>query len=74
MKEQEEIRFEQRLASGELQDAANGLYSFKPSIGNATKVLKHTRPKRLAESSQQQLHRMIYEVKLTIELYSKYLT
>ncbi|OQR85472.1 hypothetical protein ACHHYP_11799 [Achlya hypogyna] len=33
---------------------------FQPCIGNAEKVLQHTRPKRLTESTPEQLYRMAY--------------
>ncbi|OQS04569.1 hypothetical protein THRCLA_03201 [Thraustotheca clavata] len=33
---------------------------FQPCIGNAEKVLQHTRPKRLTESTPEQLYRMTY--------------
>ncbi|KDO34265.1 hypothetical protein SPRG_19088 [Saprolegnia parasitica CBS 223.65] len=44
-----------------LEEKVNAIEKpFQPCIGNAEKVLKHTRPKRLTESTPQQLYRMTY--------------
>ncbi|EQC34530.1 hypothetical protein SDRG_07858 [Saprolegnia diclina VS20] len=44
-----------------LEEKVNAIEQpFQPCIGNAEKVLKHTRPKRLTESTPEQLYRMTY--------------
>ncbi|KAK1944448.1 hypothetical protein P3T76_004360 [Phytophthora citrophthora] len=45
-----------------------GKLTFKPDIGNAEGVLKHLRPERSAESSQQKLYRLTYNDQREVEL------
>ncbi|KAG1692137.1 hypothetical protein DVH05_025757 [Phytophthora capsici] len=46
----------------------NGKFTFKPDIGNAEGVLKHLRPDRCTESSQQKLYRLTYNDQREVEL------
>ncbi|RHZ10854.1 hypothetical protein DYB31_003270 [Aphanomyces astaci] len=57
---QMEQKFEAKLALEERIQAEEK--PFQPCIGNSNQVLQYTRPKRLVESTQAQLHRMTYEV------------
>ncbi|KUF98590.1 Beta-secretase 2 [Phytophthora nicotianae] len=52
----------------EMEDTRGEKLTFKPDIGNADGVLKHLRPDRCSESSQQKLYRLTYNDQREAEL------